>query len=173
MKRPRDSQKSKVYAAELAAFGDPGESMTLDECRLLVEKVCRSKVVQQRYPWACMIDACGIEIADGRGTRLARGSAHRLNLPKWARCKYVVLHELAHALTDEHDGAWHDWRFAECYLYLVRVFMGRGYEDSLKREFKSRKVRHRPKRQSTMTDAQRQAARERMKSVQAAKLAVT
>ena len=82
-----------------------------------------------------------------------------------------MLHELAHALTYSRELAPHGWEFCECYLYLVRIYLGRAAEAKLRQEFKARKVRHRQPRKRTMTEAQREAARQRMVAWHAAKQA--
>lgn len=76
-----------------------------------------------------------------------------------------MLHEMAHCLVDESvwpAPAWHSWEFVECYLWLVRIYMGRHVEQALLAEFKKRNVKHRPPRTRAMTDEQREAARQRM-----------
>jgi putative metallohydrolase (TIGR04338 family) len=169
--RPRDSQRSRVYAAERAAFGDawrkPLGSGAVADIEAFVRKCCASKLLQRRYPGARRPP----RIRDGRGHRRCTydPSIHALTFPRWGRTKPVVLHELAHALTEGPDRAWHGWEFCECYLYLVRVFIGRGAEDNLRREFKARRVKFRQPRTRQMTDEQREAARQRMLAMHARK----
>lgn len=84
----RDTQRSKVYRWERRwVLGWDGPEMTLDECRALVERVLKA-FGGRSFP----------RIADGRGTRIARGSRYRISLPRWARRRPIVLHEVAHAL---------------------------------------------------------------------------
>jgi putative metallohydrolase (TIGR04338 family) len=166
----RDSQRGKVYAAENAAFDkSKSEDLSVAECQAFIDKCLNSKGLQSKYPKATR----RYKVTDGRGRRTACYAPliNQLRVPRWARSRWVLLHELAHALvfsfSDSH--APHGWEFCECYLYLVRVFLGRWAEDALKAEFKARRVRYRPPRKRQMSDEQRQAARERMLAYHAAK----
>lgn len=87
--RTRDSQRSKLYAWENATFvGKYGEVLTLDECRVLAyEAINRYGFTHQPA------------VKDGRGRRSAGANGHEIDLPKWARNRFVVLHEVAHTLT--------------------------------------------------------------------------
>jgi hypothetical protein len=87
--RVRDSQRSKLYAWENATFaGKYGETMSLDECRVLAyEAIGRYGFTNQPA------------VKDGRGRRSAGANSHEIDLPKWARNRFVVLHEVAHTLT--------------------------------------------------------------------------
>lgn len=166
----RDSQRSKIYAAEDAAFNRGfSEGLTVGECQAIVDKVLASRTVRERYPRADL----PVLVADGRGRRSACYAATRygrptLCIPRSLRSKWVVLHELAHHLTHKR-GVPHGWEFAECFLYLVRVFIGRHAEARLKQEMKARRVKYAPPRRSTMTDDQREAARQRMLAINAAR----
>lgn len=175
---PRDSQRSKVYDAENAAFGKASKPdaglESVDQCQAFVDRVLGTPGIVDRFSRAPVVT-----VKPGHGARHARFDAigsrgsGDLIAPKWSRRKVWLLHELAHALTHREDEPWHGWRFCECYLYLVRVFAGRGCEDSLKREFKAHRVKFKRPRSSTMTDEQREAARERMAALNSAKVATT
>lgn len=164
-------QRQRVYDAENAAFdkSKPSEGLSVAECQAFVDKCCSSRVLQRRYPGA----AHPPTVKDGRGRRKAcyMPVYHELRIPRWSRSRWILLHELAHALVYGRRGATHGWEFAECYLYLVRVFLGRSAEDQLKAEFKAKRVRYREPRKRQMSEAQRQAARERMLAYHAAKAA--
>ncbi len=149
-----DTQRKKVYEAERAAFVGPaaGESYgwgclyrdgDLGEIRKLVKKITASAT------WKKLLADAGtrsvtIEIADGRGTRAARGGHGFLNLPRWARTLPVILHELAHVSA---PWAGHHWPFAAAYLTLVARFLGAAERDALKAAFKAHRVRFTPPRQ--------------------------
>lgn len=176
MPQPRDSQRSKLYAAEDAAFdlGYNGfqsrDTLSLQECQAIVDKVWASKIIRRKYSRATRYSLAPL-VCDGRGRRRACYSPgrHVIKLPRWSRQKYIVLHEIAHALAYASDRAFHGWEFCECYLHLVRVFVNRGAEDKLKQEFKTRRVRFKPKRTRTMTAEQRQVTGERLKKAREAK----
>lgn len=173
----RDSQRSKVYRAQREAFGNGSEGLGVEEAQALLDKWASSAYLRKRYPKANR----PVEVRDGRGYRRAvyapsycpsingwRGASRDvIQLPKWARSRWILAHEFAHHLVGLRDGAWHDWAFCEAYLYVVRVFLGRHDEEKLKAAFKTHKVRFRPVRKRQMTDEQRQAARERMLAMHA------
>jgi putative metallohydrolase (TIGR04338 family) len=164
----RDTQRQKLYDAEGLAFGEAEAEMTLDECQALVDKVLASKVIQRKYRRA----QYQLTVTDGRSRRsggyFAGWDDSTIALPRWARQKWVVLHETAHHLAHGPDAAGHGWQFAACYLYLVRVYMGKGQEQALMAAFKAKRVRFREPRTRTMSETQRQAARERMLVMHAA-----
>jgi len=85
-RRLRDSQRSRVYRWEREWLLE-GPEMTLDECRALVEKVCRA-FGRDAFP----------RLKDGRGTRRAKATIGCISLPRWARRPQIVLHETAHTL---------------------------------------------------------------------------
>lgn len=178
MTKKRDTQRSKVYRAEEALKSLVGsEGLTVPECQALIDKWASSAYLRRHYPQASV--RC--EVRDGRGHRRAvyyseyavqeagffTGWRPVIHLPKWARSKLVLAHEYAHHLAPE--GAKHDHEWAALYLYLVRVFIGKWAEDELKASFKTNRVKFRPPVKRTMTDAQRQAARERMVALNAQK----
>jgi len=154
-------QRQKVYNAEVAAFGparDDGYSVA--EMQAMVDKWLASAVVRRRYPMA----AHKVTVTDGRSRRRGGYKAgwHEIAMPRATRTKWYLLHEVAHALTFNRLEPGHGWRFAECYLYLVRVYLGKGAEEKLRGQFKAHRVKHRRPRKRVMTAAQREAARQRM-----------
>jgi hypothetical protein len=159
--RPRDTQRQRLYDAERDAFGRTADGYTVEQMQALIDKWRSSKTLCKRYPRAKL----PVKVTDGRSRRRGAYSYGKIAMPRAARSKRYLLHELAHHLVIE--GPAHGWQYAECYLYLVRVFMGRSAEEALKREFKAHRVRFRAPRRSTMTDAQREAARQRMLAMHA------
>lgn len=86
----RDSQRTKFYKweREVVSGRARDQRLSLEACGELISKVCRSYSVA--IP----------EVKDGRGTRKASAQLNRINLPRWARTKGVVLHELTHCILD-------------------------------------------------------------------------
>lgn len=160
--KPRDSQRSKLYAAERRAFAsdEPMPEMSVETMQALIDKWASSKVMQRRYPRArrrCVVRA-------GRGASYVP-LYYAITMPRWGRSRrWVLVHEYAHHLAPT-DVAAHGWQFCEAYLYLVRVVIGKQAEERLKAEFKAGKVRYRKPVKRQMTEAQKQAARERMRKL--------
>lgn len=177
----RDSQRSKVYAAENAAqrtAGIPGFALDpayrdLDACRRFIIEVCSRKRVQNHYPRAVRIADGHFRLRPGTGNRRATclpGFNPVITLPLWSRNEAVMLHELAHALCD--PAVHHGWQFAECEIWLWRQHFGVAASETLERAFKSGKVKYRkprPKRQ--MTDAERAVLVERLAAARAVRAA--
>ena len=168
----RDNQRSKVYRAERVIHtynADNAEYKTLEECMEFAQKVLRDPKVLQAYPIAASI-ATKLRLRPGQGKRRATAESWicTIKLPRWARQKTVICHELAHLLTPDTEA--HGWEFCECYLLLVRREVGPEASETLRKSFKQWKVRYTPPRKKrTFTEEQRQALRERMQGINAAK----
>ncbi len=180
MKRPRDSQRHKVYASDRAL---ERHSHRLEDVRAMdrfVRRVWKSRRVQARYPRA--FEAGGWlgppGVRDGRGHRNATGGPSLVTMPRWARSTHILLHELAHTICSRHYPrntiAPHGWQFAECYAYLVKLFMGADAHDSLRAAYWHNGVRSRPPRKRAPLSPERRAeltaqlaaARERRKELE-------
>lgn len=107
----RDQQRQRVYNWDATLRG---KAITLDECRLLIDKVCLAYGI--RTP----------RVKDGRGTRVARGGFSLISLPIWARCVGVVLHEVTHTILANRCSkvAPHGPEFARLMAELVVRFGG-------------------------------------------------
>jgi putative metallohydrolase (TIGR04338 family) len=169
----KDMQRQKLYNAENECFGaHDGKTYTpyaigefdMPAVEAFVQSVTDSKYVRRKY------GTYKIKLKDGRGCRMARGGPHTmtLTLPRWARYRWVVLHEIAHVLAPISPPP-HSWQFAAIYLDLVRHFLGKDDEARLKQCFRKYKVRWRPKARRTLTPEQREAARERLVAARAAR----
>ena len=132
----RDFQRSKVYKAERGAWEccDPEKLLSLEECQKLIKKAVRF-----------MGRRCIPKVTDGRGRRRAtfkfgalRGGP-QIALPKWSRTRWVILHEYAHAVADDHHGP----KFTRAYIKLVRRFIGKIEAEILKIAFKQYRVKTR------------------------------
>lgn len=112
VRRPRDSQRSAVYTWERRLPGWPGDGLTLAGCQQLVCRV-----------WGEHLRSVAPRVTDGRGRRSAcyAFSSHQIRLPRRARSRYVVLHEIAHGILGETDPgvADHGPEFARLYLSLL------------------------------------------------------
>jgi putative metallohydrolase (TIGR04338 family) len=122
-------QAGRLYAAEEMSGIKYSEALTLQECQKFVDKIISRKYVIEKYGIQAQRP---IVVLDGRGRRKACATIYygkrAIKLPKWARGKYVILHEVAHHLTNL-DG--HKPEFASCLLDLVRHFLGKESADAL------------------------------------------
>ena len=122
-------QAGRLYAAEEMSGIKYSEALTLQECQKFVDKIISRKYVIEKYGIQAKRP---IVVLDGRGRRKACATIYygkrAIKLPKWARGKYVILHEVAHHLTNL-DG--HKPEFASCLLDLVRHFLGKESADAL------------------------------------------
>lgn len=186
----RDTQRRKVYDAERAAFRtvpgvhrnsgfahDTEQFPDLEAVRRYVIKVCSSKRVQAKYKRARGIAGGALHIHNGGGTRNAMGGYSLwdgafLNFPLWSRNEPVIIHELAHALTER--GASHGWQFAECMLYLTLIARGRENQDKLRDAYKAHRVKYtEPKPKRELSPEQRAACVERLRLYREQKAAAT
>lgn len=167
VKRPRDSQKSKLYRAERHAFlsGDMAFFQhdlhafpDLKACRLFALRVVQSKTVRRWWPHTTRIT--DVYVGPGKGARIARGSYDwsrseaRLKLPRWSRNKPIILHELAHSISEVNAGPGqrpaHGREFAGILLKLVGLFIGREAKKRLLAAYKKYQVRYKPKKKLTL-----------------------
>lgn len=143
--RPRDSQKSKLYAAERAAEFHVNQSRQarrylLDEARLLPQRSAPGAVTTkapsiedcQRYvddlvvqPWFQRRWGRVTIPVHWKASGSATGGHGKICLPPWARTEGVILHEAAHHLHPHRarDAA-HGPEFVGVLLTLVRYRMG-------------------------------------------------
>ena len=162
MTRPRDHQRSKLYRAEgvleeqwvtiILDDGPPHEGgtvrihrrewTTVPQVQAFVDRVVGSAW------WKKRSSIRRIVVKDGRGSSWARASRSdwfgvpEVSIPKWARSRRVVLHELSHHLTPWEAEA-HGAQFASNLIDLVRRFMSAEDADRLVESFRVAKVKHR------------------------------
>jgi hypothetical protein len=130
----RDQQRSRVYDAERSAQGCcfPVEQLTLIQCAKLIKQCAR------------FTHGPSPELKDGRGRRRAAGSWRVIKLPVWARTRWTICHEYAHALKPwASKDPWHGPIFAGDYIRLVRRFIGPLEADILKLSFREHRVKFR------------------------------
>ena len=165
----RDSQRSKLYAAERASglqLLKHEAGMSIEECQRLVDKIVGSAYVQRKYGWR-KGRPLPVHATHGGG-RAYSGSYHydhwtgevesrgrHIRLGVWARQPFIVIHEVAHHLAGLGHG--HDWRFAEVMLDLTRHFLGAEAGAQLKAAYKAGRVRHRKPVKRMITPERRAA----------------
>lgn len=124
--RPRDVQRSRVYAADKSLQPhDRVDVSTVEAIESYVARVWHDPAVRQSFPKMWPYPP---HVRDGRGRRSAAGCAHWIALPRDYRAEHIVLHELAHTITHQVHGpfnvAGHGPEYCAIYLRLVAVVMG-------------------------------------------------
>lgn len=188
MARPRDTQRSKVYAAE-AVLPHGLQFPTILDCQAYVNRVLADAWFLRTFGHHA------IEVRHGGGSSSARAVGTRLiQLPLWARHQRTILHEIAHcirpldgwakgaktwsALVGGKAGGWrgypihthhagHGREYAHTYLMLVQHFMGADAARQLRASFRLKGVKFTAKR--VLSPAQREALRARGHALAAAR----
>ena len=135
MMAPRDSQRSRVYEAERKVYV-VGGVMTLAECQQWVDGI-----VSWAW-WAPRSRITKVGVRSGRGSTAwakKEGFLPIIVLPPRQRCKWIILHELAHHMTPSHNAS-HGPEFCANYVALTRQFLGKEQGDALKVAFRAMKV---------------------------------
>ena len=164
MKKLRDNQRSKVYAAERDVW-PTGErdrkGATIADAQRYVDKLTGSAWFIRRFGLR------RINVQPGRGGGMAWGGG-LITLGVWAREREcVILHEVAHCVA--HSSR-HDWRFCKTFLELVQHQMGKDAADRLKTAFKDRKVRYKkPMKRAPLSEERKAQLREQLAAARAKK----
>lgn len=147
MTTKRDTYRSKVYAAENAAFRvkftGSKRIETVPEIQAYVNKLTNSAWFQKRWTLHSWRDngKGAVTVKSGAGFRRATAypGSQTIYIPLWARTEWVILHELAHIVTPQSE-PYHAWHFLQCYIELVGHVLGKEAADALKDELKARRV---------------------------------
>jgi len=141
----RDSQRSRLYAAESVIYGkykskwavkysqyDLNSNTPIVFCQRYVDLILSQKFITKRYGQR------RIAVKSGRGGAMAIGGSI-ISLGRWARDESVVLHEIAHCLTPFSK---HGPEFAGVYLFLVRNVLGNEAATELRQSYRTNRVRY-------------------------------
>lgn len=149
---PRDTQRGRLYGAEDAALSRWTRRLeSVEAMQDYVDRLLASR-------WFARTFGAGrrLVVYPGFGRRNATASGRVLQMPIWARCEAILLHEVAHCVRPRSAaqggdpthawaagrGAAHGREFAYTFLLLVRHQMGREAAGALRREFRARGVRY-------------------------------
>lgn len=148
MPRPRDSQKSRLYASEWEVFGwSKMEFKDMGELEEYLWSVLENHRVQKKYQMARDIvsGTQKFKIFNGAGhrraTTLFEGDLIRVSFPRKMRSRWVVVHEISHVLAPRDVPA-HGREFCRVYLHLVRLFFGQEMQNNLKAAMKKHKCKY-------------------------------
>ena len=109
MKKPRDTQRRKVYTAENRV--DKGRKLeTVPEMQGYVDQMLRSRWWKMKFP-----NVTHVLVQDGRARKTA-GAVFSLRdpaikMPRWSRRELFVLHEIAHIARPAGTAAHGRWPF--------------------------------------------------------------
>lgn len=130
LRRPRDSQRSRVYAWQrtLNGYDCPPEWKTIQEVSAWAEPVWRT----ERGRYGLARKEAPEFVAAGWGQRRALSyRSHKISLPLWARKRSVVLHEMAHRLAP--TGEAHGPRFVAILMGLLARHAGFNLQDMMEK----------------------------------------
>ena len=156
MSRPRDSQRERLYEAERALWAySPdrkdvtagGRLETLPEVQRYVNRILRSQWYRKTFRRAARLRP-GIWVKDRRNNGAAQAWGGCIEMPRWSRCRMIVLHEMAHCIADAEytRNCLHDRDFARTYLALVDRWIGKEIGRALRASFRAHRVRWHPRR---------------------------
>ena len=139
----RDFQRSAVYKSECLKDGVMFE--TMQQCKEYGEIIVNSEY------WKSQKGRKRFKLKDGRGCCNAKAGSkgiHRnadtVTLPKWARKKWVIIHEFSHLLTNMTDFGTspHGAVFCKHYLMLVKELLGQDDYEMLIGKFNDNGVKY-------------------------------
>lgn len=133
----RDSQRQRLYDAEREAIHPlDGGALSFDECCEYLGTV-RART-WYRHRWGLRGGSRLVQ-TNGQGGRAYMGGSE-IRLGVWARRRAVILHELAHTLTEIGEPP-HGAQFAGIFLFLVRQEMGPEAGQALREAYRRHRVR--------------------------------
>lgn len=138
MKRPRDSQKSKLYKSEhVFTESELRQFSTVPEMQEYVDDLVTQSWFEQKYGFL------GVLIRPGYGARhaFARPWEGTITVPRRYREELTLLHETAHIVQPELT-AWHGPEFCTIFAELVFRRMGRQAEKLLLASFDLHRVKY-------------------------------
>lgn len=155
MPRPRDTQRSKVYAAEgvVAKFRSPhadrlltttkvyGDFGKADRVMISAAQAYVDDLLAQRW-FQSRWGQRRIEVGSKSYGRAVGYSGGPIFLPPWARTEHTILHEVAHTLLTSRHAA-HGPEFAATFLTLVEHRCGVEAAKALRESFAEHRVKYR------------------------------
>lgn len=116
----RDNQRNRVYCWERLVLPRPGPQWRqIDEVAEWAKPIWRAE--RGRYGLAKAPMPAIVSSGWGQRSATAHGS-YRIELPRWARQPYTVLHEMAHCLTSRNEA--HGPRFVGVLIGLLARHAG-------------------------------------------------
>jgi hypothetical protein len=151
----RDSQRSKVYAAEelLGDYFTADRVEQIPDILAYCQSILASEWFRHRFPGFIHI---AVHDGGGRRSACAWAMGSTIRMPRFSRSKMCILHELAHLCADHQyrrkvpTDPWqpiaaHGWEFCAIFLELVRQYLGQPRHDQLVAAFRAKRVQFTPK----------------------------
>jgi predicted metal-dependent hydrolase len=131
----KDSEMQKVYESEWAVKGLHGEKLeSMKEAEKYMNRVLKSKTWSKLSKRKHIALVEMKNVSGGCAARAEYGGVIKIKSNHLN--KYVLLHEMAHQAGHMHHGR----SFRQCILKLTSQFLGREKANTLKAEFKKRKL---------------------------------
>jgi len=149
LQRPRDSQQRKLYRAERCTKRRSQAFKDLRVIRGYTNRIIKHKWFQERWPDIVCIGVRKIRSDANAHGWYSGGGLVNIQIPKtmWAMKEAVVLHEIAHGITEYEFGvnktAWHGREFAKIFASLVQHYMGTEAGRELRASYKKHRVKWR------------------------------
>ena len=143
----KDTQRLRVYRAEkfLDVLADPPLA-SFEACVEFVGHIVQSARFDSHFMTQQILV---LQRSHKRSAALGSWRSPQLgavSLPEWARKRWVILHEMAHAVTPPQTGGGHGRYWCMAYSELIRWEFGKEVSDRLKANFRSLNVRYSLKR---------------------------
>ena len=149
MRRPRDSQVRKLYRAEWPLKRRSRMFKDMRGVHKYARRIVKHRWFQKRWPDIASINPRKIRCDSNAHGWYAGGGVIAIQIPKamWAMKEAVVLHEVAHGLTEYEFGvnktAWHGREFVKIFTSLVQHYMGTEAARELRSSLKEHHVKWR------------------------------
>ncbi len=149
LQRPRDSQRRKLYNAELSMKRRPLAFKNLQGVKKYAKRALKHKWFKQQWPDIAEVSVHKIRCDSNAHGWYSGGGVLSIQIPiaPWALKEVVVLHELAHGITEYENGvnktAWHGREFAKIFASLVQHYMGTDAGRELRASYKKHHVKWR------------------------------
>jgi hypothetical protein len=142
--KPRDVQRRRLYHAERQVSAYKRDLLpTIPDIELFVDQMLASHWLRTQFTPKVLEQ---IRVVSGRQNRTAYACGSTISMPRWARSKFIVIHEVCHVVCDRYFGndfiAGHGVEFATLQVAMVTHFLGEQDGRELHQAFMRYGVKH-------------------------------